>query len=381
MNLLIHDLCQSEWEKISADYDGWQIVDARKAGTPCSGCFGCWNRTPGQCVIKDGYENMGYLIHHADEVHIISRYAYGGFSSAVKSVIDRCLGYVLPHFELVNGETHHKKRYDEDKPITFIFYGQDLNDEQKAAAERYVRAVCTNMRTHVRKVVFRKGESLPKPEITDSEYPGEKTVLLNASMRFAKGNSAKLAEVLREKLNGETETVNLVRHLNDLDGLINSLRDADTLVLCTPLYVDGLPAQLIRLMEKMQEKYEAAPKRVYVLANMGLFEPRQLANLLEAVRQWCAEMGFRYGGALAVGAGELVGGLLEFRKPENWPLAPVGKGLSRLAEAINAHRDTEDIYAGTDGFPRWLYMAIANSGWKRMARANGITNRDLFRRL
>ena len=25
----------------------------------CIGCFGCWVKTPGQCVIHDGYENTG----------------------------------------------------------------------------------------------------------------------------------------------------------------------------------------------------------------------------------------------------------------------------------------------------------------------------------
>ena len=54
------------------------------------------------------------------EVVVISKYTYGGFSGSVKGVFDRCLGYVLPQFEITKGETHHKKRFDEDKPFTFI---------------------------------------------------------------------------------------------------------------------------------------------------------------------------------------------------------------------------------------------------------------------
>ena len=132
--------------KTAQAYSGWTVVSEQRQIHPCVGCFGCWNRTPGICVIKDGFENMGRLIHEAEEVTVISRYTYGGFSGFVKNVFDRCLGYVLPQFEIVGGETHHKKRYDEDKAFTFLFYGQALTEEEKAATERYVRAVCANFR-------------------------------------------------------------------------------------------------------------------------------------------------------------------------------------------------------------------------------------------
>ena len=120
MNLVIHDLRTEEWNKVCSRYTGWHVISDQGSIRPCAGCFCCWNKTPGQCVIKDGYENMGALLHAADEVHVISRYTYGGFSSFVKNVFDRSLGYVLPQFEVINNETHHKKRYAEDNPFTFI---------------------------------------------------------------------------------------------------------------------------------------------------------------------------------------------------------------------------------------------------------------------
>ena len=92
-------------------------------------------------------------------------------------------------------------------------------------------------------------------------------------------------------------------------------------------------------------------------------------------------MNFEYGGGLAIGSGELVGGFLEFSSLNKWPLKQIDKGMEKLAEAINDNKYIDDIYVGTDTFPRFLYMAIANSGWKRMGKANGITNKDLFRRL
>ena len=84
-NLLIHDLDPAEWEKISRDYSGWNVVTDNGSIHPCTGCFSCWNRTPGRCVIQDGYENMGSLIHQAGEVVVISKYTYGGFSGGVSN--------------------------------------------------------------------------------------------------------------------------------------------------------------------------------------------------------------------------------------------------------------------------------------------------------
>ena len=148
-----------------------------------------------------------------------------------------------------------------------------------------------------------------------------------------------------------------------------------------PLYVDGLPSQLIRLMEKMERNYKSSDKNIYVLTNMGLYESDQLINLFTAVRKWCSIMGFAYNGGLGVAAGELVGGFLSFSALDKWPLKQIEAGMVKLASAIDSNEAIGDIYTGTYGFPRWLYIAIANSGWKRMGKANGITEKDLYRRL
>ena len=100
MNLVIHDLDEKGWNRIASEYTGWEVVSDNGKIKPCTGCFGCWLKEPGQCVIKDGYDRMGALIHKADSVIVISRYTYGGFSSFIKNVFDRSIGWVLPYFEV-----------------------------------------------------------------------------------------------------------------------------------------------------------------------------------------------------------------------------------------------------------------------------------------
>ncbi len=399
MKLVIHDLNQEAWSRIGKDYEPCAAVSDDGTIRPCIGCFGCWNRDPGRCVVKDGYENMGSLIHHADEVVIISRYTYGGVSGFVKNVFDRCLGYVLPQFEITGGESHHRKRYDENKPFTFIFYGHDLSQEKKAAAFRYVTAVCANFRAYVQKVVFRDsaafvpdeglcegaapGGALPSDAARTAakEAPPCRVLLLNGSMRSKTGNSAVLASKLSGLLRTQSETAALKTCLGDMDSLLPAVEGAEALVLCLPLYVDGLPSQVIRFLEHAERRYRGDPKKVYLLANMGLYESRQLVNLFGAVRQWCGVMGFAYCGGLGVSAGELIGTMMEHVPFGGWPTQQTARGLVRLASVIDEGGTMEDVFAQPSCFPRPLYIAIANAGWNRMAKQNGLKPADLFRQL
>ena len=413
MNLIIHDLDSREWAKLSSDYAGWNVVTDNGAMHPCNGCFACWNRTPGTCVIKDGYENMAGLIHGAAEVVIMSRYTYGGFSGSVKNVIDRCLGYVLPQFELTGDETHHMRRYEEDKPFTFIFYGPELSDEQKADAERYVKAVCANFRSHVKSVEFRtdiksSGAEAPKdsakpaygtgsaddgadsPAKKEGRDPAKKQaknpghmIILNGSMRNRDGNSARFAGVLRTRLRGRVganvEIVDLKDNMKDMEALADDLAAADKLIFCVPLYVDGLPSQVIRLMEIMESK-PAGPQKIYVLANMGLYESSQMVNLFSAVKQWCERCGYEYCGGLGISAGELIGALMK-TMPFGWGATKKASiSMTVFAEAILSGRAADDLYAEPHMFPRSWYIKIANSGWDRMAKQNGLSPEDLYRK-
>ena len=200
-------------------------------------------------------------------------------------------------------------------------------------------------------------------------------------MRSVNGNTAKLAEQLTKLLKQENEVINLSQYINRYSVLVKQLEDVSTLVLCEPLYVDGLPSQLIRLLEAFQREYKGDVKNIYVLTNMGLYESQQLVNLFSTIKEWCEVMKFEYCGGLGIGAGELVGGLLDFLKFGQGPMVKINNGMKQLAEAINNKQKTEDIYKEVYLFPRSLYIAIANSGWKRMAKKNGLTEKDLYRRL
>ena len=368
MNLVIHDLNEKDWERFKADYEGWTVISDNGNIHPCIGCFSCWNKTPGECVIRDGYHEMGKLIHEAGEVVVISRFTYGGFSSFVKNVFDRSLGYVLPQFEVIGGETHHQKRYPEEKSFSFIFYGSGLTEADKKSAIKYVKAVCTNIRGVVKDVTFVDNlATLGSPNVREFGMRG-KVILLNGSMRGVNANSYKFGLKLSEYLGEESEFLHLKDYRKDLSGLVSSLGEAEVIVLCIPLYVDGLPSQVIRLFETFQKTYSGRALKVYVLSNMGLYETSQLNDLFVAVHKWCDCMHFEYCGGVGLSAGEMFGVVMQVLPFHLGPTRYASKVVQMLAKAIDGRRAMEDTFAEPFLFPRWLYIAVANTNWRITAK-------------
>lgn len=78
----------------------------------CTGCWSCWWKTPGSCIIKDGAEEIFYSFVHSDLVIFASPVMAGFTSSALKQITDRLIVLVHPYIQIINKECHHKKRYD-----------------------------------------------------------------------------------------------------------------------------------------------------------------------------------------------------------------------------------------------------------------------------
>lgn len=119
----------------------------------CTGCFGCWLKTPGRCVIKDGFDDLGGIWGKCDEAIIISRCVYGGFSPFVKNIFDRSISYVHPDFRFRKGEMHHRRRYSNHIECSAYFYG-DATEKERMTAQRTVQAVMDNFDGVVGKVRF-----------------------------------------------------------------------------------------------------------------------------------------------------------------------------------------------------------------------------------
>ena len=154
MKLLIHDLSKEDSSKLIGSEEDVKVISDNDTIHTCIGCFGCWIKTPGQCVIADEYSNMGERISKCNEVIIISRCFYGGYSPFVKNVMDRSISYVHPYFEIRNNEMHHKKRYEYHFELSVYFYGEDITEKEKATAEKLVKANSINLMCKIKNLTF-----------------------------------------------------------------------------------------------------------------------------------------------------------------------------------------------------------------------------------
>lgn len=78
----------------------------------CLGCFGCWIKTPGVCVIDDSGREVAERMAKSDLVIYLSPVTFGGYSSELKKALDRAIPLVLPFFVKIDGEIHHPPRYE-----------------------------------------------------------------------------------------------------------------------------------------------------------------------------------------------------------------------------------------------------------------------------
>lgn len=152
MKLIITDI-ENLYIPVEGDY---KVINPKGSIHHCIGCFGCWIKTPGKCVIHDGYEGTGIDMGKCDELIIISQCCYGGVSPFVKMVQDRAISYIHPDFVIRKGEMHHKRRYNNVISMSAYFYGENISDEEKELAKELMQANADNYDGSVKGVYFYK---------------------------------------------------------------------------------------------------------------------------------------------------------------------------------------------------------------------------------
>ena len=145
MRTIIHDLSEKDLKKFKFKKDD-KVISSLNCSNNCIGCFSCWIKHPKKCAIKDEFSNIVEYIKDSEELILISNCRYGCYSNEVKRVLERCIGYVLPHFTIRNKEIHHQSRYDNKLKLSTYFYG-NITDEDKMCVDKLVKANAINLNT------------------------------------------------------------------------------------------------------------------------------------------------------------------------------------------------------------------------------------------
>ena len=96
----------------------------------CIGCWGCWVKTPGVCIVKDDSYDVCREYINSDLVVFTSPVIMGYTSALLKKAQEKLLPLVLPYFEMVQNEVHHLARYDKYPLMGLLLEKSKDTDEE-----------------------------------------------------------------------------------------------------------------------------------------------------------------------------------------------------------------------------------------------------------
>ena len=206
-----------------------------------------------------------------------------------------------------------------------------------------------------------------------------KISIINGSPKAGRSNSEILENYLLSLLkdNGIRKYYSISVRLDDK--IKNEIYNSDVLIFLFPLYVDGIPSNLLKLLVEFEKEKVVNPAtRVYCVVNNGFYEGKQNRLAILQIKNWCEKVKARWGQGIGVGAGELLP-YLKKCKLEQGPLKNLGKALEKFSINILTLKNDKDIYIN----PNWLkslYFFQGSISWILKGRKNNLRVRELFRK-
>jgi multimeric flavodoxin WrbA len=392
---------------------GWDVEDfnlcEQKIGN-CAGDFFCWIRTPGVCNVNDDNRLIAESLATCDLLVYLTPITFGGYSATLKRMVDHQIQNVSPFFAMIEGETHHVKRYKKNPDLLAVGWMAAPDSQTESIFRHLVQrnAINFHTKTYVSGVVLagqsdqelqtlaqewlddlQRGRSSARVDLpirrATARGSGEmrRALLLVGSPKTRKSTSNSLGTYLFEQLGAQsiqTETIYLhtvLRSPEKMQALLDAVDAADLVTLAFPLYVDTLPAPVIEALERItahRKGHARTHRQLFAaIANCGFPEAFQCNTALSNCERFAQEAGFTWAGGMALGAGHMLDGV---------PSLAEGGGMTmmmrqNLEQAANALAQGQAIpQAARDGLakpviPHWLYRLSGWWRWIQKAKANG----------
>jgi len=134
-----------------------------------------------------------------------------------------------------------------------------------------------------------------------------KTVFINASPKKRFSASANFIRLQRFFVKGTTVREHL-RNKSDHLRVLESLKDADSVVFALPLYIDSLPTHIISFLKDLEafSKENNLNLKIYVISNGGFIEGKQNAVVFRIFENFCKRSGNAWCGGVGIGGGVML---------------------------------------------------------------------------
>ena len=162
--------------------------------------------------------------------------------------------------------------------------------------------------------------------------------------------------------------------------LLDAINSALIIILATSLYVDCLPAPVIRAMEIISKERrltkENERQRMMAIINCGFPEPHHNSTAIEICRIFAKKSGFRWLGGLSLGSGGAIAGkkLTETVRVGRHAIRALDITATALAGNKPIPAEAVSLMA-KPSIPTWLYRAVGNYGWRRQAKLSETTGK------
>lgn len=157
----IESILRRKFDETKTTYDYFKLNDLNIL--PCRSCGSCGIRTPGKCVLDDDIAVIMKAVAKSKSLIFLTPIRYGGYSSALKKIVDRLTLISLPLYIVKDGHLLHPMRYD----IKFLFCIGEIEKElagQENCFNLLVERNAINMLVKKDTYIYRKNEDIAKLE-------------------------------------------------------------------------------------------------------------------------------------------------------------------------------------------------------------------------
>jgi multimeric flavodoxin WrbA len=290
----------------------------------CVGCWGCWVKTPGECVSRDASLELDRAVINSDFVLWAAPLKMGFPAALLKMALDKHLPLIHPYIAVVQNEAHHLKRYvryprvgllvekeaDTDQRdlqiISDIHCRTALNLKTRLEFSLTTETPVADVARHIADLKSRP-LPLPKPLLPTSGMKitaPSRLTLFNGSPRGQRGNTPIFLGEFAKGFGGPIETYHLIR-AKQVDEHVQAFVEAECAWIGFPLYTDSMPGvvkHFIDALEPLVGRKNNPP--VGFLIQSGFPEGLHSRYVEGYLEKLAARLGSPYLGTIVKGNGE-----------------------------------------------------------------------------
>ncbi len=377
--------------------DTVKILEIRKLNLNyCIGCFGCWNKTPGECLFRDDSAELDRSIIQSDFVLFAAPLKMGFPSALQKKAMDRSIPLIHPYFEAVYNESHHMRRYDryprmglliereadtdaaDLEIVTQIMARMALNMKSRLefslTTETPTAEIAQQFHTATEKLLF---SFKVEPTVGQRITPPKRLTLINGSPRGPKGNTPIMLREFAAGFGGPSETFHLMP-VKNMDAAVAAFAAAECVWLGFPLYTDAMPGSVKHYIEAL-EPFKGRPNNPALgfMVQSGFPEAAHSRYIERYLEKLAHRLGCAYAGTIVKGNGEGIRLMSDsYNRKLFQDLRQLGQGL-----ASQGTLDPQVLrrVAGVERYPTYLMpllklfvkLPIATMYWDSELKKNG----------